>query len=78
MHVQDAWRDGLDAIAFTEHAEYQPHAKDVHTDLLRSYEIAKPLAAQLGLVLVTEITKPEPWKAPPVLLRAHSTSTRCS
>jgi len=69
VHVQDAWRDGLDVIAFTEHAEYQPHAKDVQTNLLRSYEIAKPLADQLGLILLTgiEITKPDPWKAPPVL-----------
>jgi 3',5'-nucleoside bisphosphate phosphatase len=69
VHVQDAWRDGLDVIAFTEHAEYQPHAKDVNTNLLRSYEVARPLAAQLGIILITgiEITKPDPWKAPPVL-----------
>src|SRR5688572_1019198 len=67
--VQEAWRDGLDVIALTEHAEYQPHAKDVNIDLLRSHAIAKPMADQLGIVLVTgmEITKPDPWKAPPVL-----------
>lgn len=27
--VQEAWRDGLDVIALSEHAEYQPHSQDV-------------------------------------------------
>jgi hypothetical protein len=67
--VQEAWRDGLDVIALTEHAEYQPHSQDVGIDLLRSYQIARPVADQLGIVLVTgmEITKPDPWKAPAIL-----------
>lgn len=69
VHVQDAWRDGLDVIALTEHAEYKPHAADVNTDISRSFSIAKPLADQLGLILVPaiEITKPDPPKAPLVL-----------
>ena len=69
VHVQEAWRDGLDAIALTEHAEYQPHAQDVNIDLLRSYQIAKATADQLGIVLIPgmEITKPDPLKAPPIL-----------
>ena len=69
VHVQEAWRDGLDVIALTEHAEYQPHSQDVNIDLLRSYRLAKPVADQLGIILVPgmEITKPDPWKAPPVL-----------
>lgn len=67
-HVQDAWRDGLDVIALTEHAEYTPHAADVKVDIGRSYVIAKPLADQLGVILVpgVEITKPDP-PAPLVL-----------
>ena len=62
VHVQDAWRDGLDVIALTEHAEYNPHAADVKVDIGRSYVIPKPLADQLGLILVpgVEITKPDP------------------
>ena len=62
VHVQDAWRDGLDVIALTEHAEYTPHAADVKVDIGRSYVIAKPLADQLGVILVpgVEITKPDP------------------
>ncbi len=69
VHVQEAWRDGLDVIALTEHAEYTPHAADVKVDIGRSYVVAKPLAEQLGLLLVpgVEITKPDPWKAPRVL-----------
>ena len=68
VHVQDAWRDGLDVIALTEHAEYTPHASDVKVDIGRSYVIAKPLADQLGVILVpgVEITKPDP-PAPLVL-----------
>ena len=69
VHVQDAWRDGLDVIALTEHAEYHPHSADVNSDIGRSYAVAKPLADQLGLILVPaiEITKPDPLKAPLVL-----------
>lgn len=69
VHVQDAWRDGLDVIALTEHAEYHPHATDITGDISRSYAVAKPLADQLGLILVPgiEITKPDPPKAPVVL-----------
>jgi 3',5'-nucleoside bisphosphate phosphatase len=69
VHLQDAWRDGLDVIAFTEHPEYQPHADDVNIDLMRSYRVAKPLADQLGMILIpgVEITKPDPLKSPPVL-----------
>jgi hypothetical protein len=69
VHVQEAWRDGLDVIALTEHAEYTPHAADVKVDIGRSYVVAKPLADQLGLMLIpgVEITKPDPWKAPRVL-----------
>jgi hypothetical protein len=68
VHVQEAWRDGLDVIALTEHAEYTPHAADVKVDIGRSYVIAKPLADQLGVILVpgVEITKPDP-PAPLVL-----------
>jgi 3',5'-nucleoside bisphosphate phosphatase len=68
VHVQEAWRDGLDVIALTEHAEYQPYAADVKVDGGRSYVVAKPLADQLGMLLVpgVEITKPDP-PAPLVL-----------
>jgi hypothetical protein len=45
IRVEEAKRDGLFAMATTEHLEYQPHAKDIsHPDRNRSYEIAKDAA----------------------------------
>ena len=62
VRVQEAWREGLDAIAITDHIEYRPHSKDVVADHNRSYEIAEPLAQQTGILLVhaAEITRSMP------------------
>jgi hypothetical protein len=62
VHVQEAWRDGLDVVALTDHVEYRPHVSDVTGDLRRAYEVARALAEQLGLVLIpgAEITRPVP------------------
>ena len=39
--VEEALRDGLDAIAITEHLEWQPHLADIpHTDRNRAHAIA--------------------------------------
>ena len=41
IRVEEALKDGLDAISITEHLEYQPHKKDIpHPDRNRSYQIA--------------------------------------
>jgi hypothetical protein len=50
--VTEAWRDGLDAIAITDHHIYRPHKADLKEDIARPYEIAQPLARQLGLILI--------------------------
>lgn len=57
--VAEAWRDGLDAIAITDHDDYHPHKEDVATDIARSYQIALPAARRAGIILVpgAEITK---------------------
>ena len=62
VRVQEAWNEGLDAIAITDHIEYRPHSKDVVADHNRSYEIAEPLAEQTGILLVhaAEITRGMP------------------
>ena len=62
VRVQEAWLQGLDVIAITDHIEYQPHSQDVETDKNRAYEIAKPLADQMGIILVpsAEITREMP------------------
>jgi hypothetical protein len=68
VRVREAWENGLDAIAISDHIEYRPHSQDIKSDHNRSYEIAKPLADQLGLILIrgTEITR----KMPPGHLNA--------
>ncbi|TKG90090.1 histidinol-phosphatase [Puteibacter caeruleilacunae] len=62
IRVTEAWQEGLDAIAITEHIEYRPHSQDIQSDHNRSYEIAKPAADRVGLVLVraAEITRSMP------------------
>ena len=40
VRVQEAWREGLDAISYTEHMEYNPHSADVKVDHNRSHDLA--------------------------------------
>ncbi|OHB68831.1 MAG: hypothetical protein A2Y77_11620 [Planctomycetes bacterium RBG_13_62_9] len=62
VRVDEAWQEGLDAIAITDHIEYQPHKQDVPTNHNRPYEIALPRARERGILLVkaTEITRDTP------------------
>lgn len=63
IRIQEAVRDGLDAISLTEHLEYQPHAKDIpHPDRNRSYIIAKEQAKPHDLLIIhgAEITRSMP------------------
>lgn len=62
VRLTEAWKEGLDAIAITDHIEYRPHADDVVSDHNRSYTIAKPLADELKIILIkgTEITRSMP------------------
>ncbi len=53
--VQEAWRDGLDAIAITDHADYNPHKEEIKPDISRVHQLAKPLAERLGILLVPGI-----------------------
>lgn len=62
VRVAEAWQEGLDAIAITDHMEYQPHKDDLPVQFGRAYEIAKPHADQMGLLLIraAEITRQMP------------------
>ena len=62
VRVDEAWRDGLDVIAITDHIEYLPHKEDIRADHNRSVALALPAAQNLGLMLLkgTEITKAVP------------------
>ncbi|MCP5523056.1 MAG: histidinol-phosphatase [Verrucomicrobiales bacterium] len=68
VRSEEAWREGLDAIAITDHIEYQPHKGDLPTKHNRSFEIAKPAGESLGVIVVhgSEITR----KMPPGHLNA--------
>lgn len=62
VRVYEAWREGLDAIAITDHIEYQPHKDDVPTKHGRSFELAEQSAAEYGLLFIkaAEITRDTP------------------
>lgn len=63
IRVQEAIRDGLDAISMTDHIEYQPHSSDIpNPDLNRSYEVALEAAEGRDLIVVkgSEITRDMP------------------
>jgi hypothetical protein len=62
VRVDEAWREGLDAISITDHIEYHPHKDDVGTNVGRSYEIALPRARERGILLIrgAEITRETP------------------
>lgn len=62
VRVDEAWREGLDAICISDHIEYQPHKADIPTNHNRPYEIAMERAKKAGLLLIrgTEITRETP------------------
>jgi 3',5'-nucleoside bisphosphate phosphatase len=62
VRVQEAWQEGLDVIAITDHVEYTPHSADVKVDHNRPYELVKEAAAENNIILVkgTEITRNTP------------------
>ena len=51
VRVDEAYRDGLDAISLTEHIEYRPHKQDVVSDHNRSFDLCREQAEKLGILL---------------------------
>jgi len=62
VRMDEAWREGIDAIAVTDHIEYQPHKEYVSQDHNASYEVARPTAQRKNIMLIkgTEITRGTP------------------
>ncbi len=63
IRVQEALKDGLDAISITEHLEYQPHKDDIpHPDRNRAHDIALKEAKNHDLIVIrgSEITRSMP------------------
>ena len=62
IRSEEAWREGYDAIAITDHIEYQPHKSDLPTNHDRPFEIAAPLGEKLGVLVLhgSEVTRKMP------------------
>jgi len=62
VRSEEAWREGLDAIAITDHIEYRPHKRDITNDLNRSYHLAKGTGDDLKVLVIhgSEITRDMP------------------
>lgn len=62
VRVDEAWREGLDALSITDHVEYQPHQADVPTNHNRPYELAAGSATVHYLLMPrgAEITRDTP------------------
>lgn len=62
IRVAEAWQEGLDAIAITDHIEYRPNKEILKGDLNESYKIAKRAGDAVGFMVIqgTEITRSKP------------------
>jgi 3',5'-nucleoside bisphosphate phosphatase len=62
IRSEEAWREGLDAVAITDHIEYLPHKADLPPAHNRSFEIAKPRGDELAVIVIrgSEITRQMP------------------
>ena len=63
IRVQEAIKDGIDALAITEHIEYQPYSNDIpHPDRNRSYQVALKEAEGKDLIVISgaEVTRDMP------------------
>lgn len=60
--VTEAWMEGLDGIAITDHVEFISYPQDVRKQPNRAYELALSKAKELGVLLVqgAEITRDMP------------------
>ncbi|MGC8830188.1 MAG: Sb-PDE family phosphodiesterase [Verrucomicrobiia bacterium] len=68
IRIEEAWREGLDAIAISDHIEYLPHTNDMIIKHGRSYQLTTNLAGSLDILVIpaAEITRGEPpghWNA---------------
>ena len=59
VRVKEAWQEGLDVIALTDHTSDVPSKKNIIGGPNAPYEIAKPEAEELGIMLIhaTEISR---------------------
>ena len=63
IRVHEAWSQGLDAIAITDHIEYRPNKEILKGDLNESFKIAKKAGDAIDFIVIrgTEITRSKPF-----------------
>lgn len=62
MRINEAWNDGLDAIAITDHIEYRPFKDIVNSDFNKSNEMALKYGKEIDFIVIpgAEITRKKP------------------
>ncbi len=62
VRVVEAWQEGLDAIAVTDHIEYRPYKDVVKGDLNEGWRVARQKGDEIGFIVIhgTEITRSKP------------------
>lgn len=62
VRVEEAWSEGLDVISITDHIERQPSKQFIGGDKNSSYELAKNVAEEKGIILIPggEVTRSMP------------------
>ncbi len=62
IRVNEAWQQGLDAIAITDHIEYRPNKDILNGDHNESYKIAQKAGNSIGFIVIkgAEITRNKP------------------
>lgn len=62
MRVNEAWSNGMDAIAITDHIEYRPFKEYVVADHNKSNELATAHGKKIGFIVIkgAEITRKKP------------------
>jgi hypothetical protein len=62
VRADEAWREGLDVLAVTEHIEYHPFKDDIPVNFSRAYDLVKQRADIYGLLTISgaEITRDMP------------------
>lgn len=62
VRVDEAWREGYDGLAITDHLEYQAHKADIPPNHNRSHQVAAPTGDALDILVVkgSEVTRDMP------------------
>lgn len=62
QRVNEAWNEGMDVIALTDHIEYRPNKAILISDFNKSNEIAQKRGKEIGMIVIrgSEITRSKP------------------